>query len=77
MINTTQIREHMEVLGSDGVHVGTVDGMEGAGKIKLTKTDPISEGTHHFLPVDWVEKVDNHVHLKKGSSEVLAYLKAA
>jgi hypothetical protein len=77
MINTAQIREHMDVLGSDGVHVGTVDRVEGAGKIKLTKTDPVSEGTHHFLPVDWVERVDNHVHLKKESSEILAYLKAA
>ncbi len=77
MINTAQIREHMEVLGADGVHVGTVDGMEGAGKIKLTKSDPVSEGVHHFVPVDWVERIDNHVHLNKQSSEILAYFKAA
>jgi hypothetical protein len=77
MINTTQIREHMDVLGADGVHVGTVDRVEGAGKIKLTKKDPVSEGAHHFVPVDWVERIDNHVHLNKGASEVLAYFKAA
>jgi hypothetical protein len=77
MANTNQIREHMEVLGSDGVHVGTVDRVEGTGKIKLTKNDPVSEGTHHYLPTDWVERVDNHVHLKKESSEILAYFKAA
>jgi hypothetical protein len=77
MLNTGAIREHMEVLGSDGVHVGTVDRMEGPNRIKLTKSDPVSEGTHHFVPVDWVERVDNHVHLKKKSSELLAYWKAA
>ena len=32
------IKEHMEVIGADGVHVGTVDKVEG-GRIKLTKKD--------------------------------------
>ena len=77
MINTAQIREHMEVLGADGVHVGVVDHMDGANKIKLTKSDPVSEGVHHFVPVDWVERIDAEVHLKKDSSEILAYFKAA
>ena len=30
------IKEHMEVIGADGVHVGTVDKVEGD-RIKLTK----------------------------------------
>lgn len=38
------IREHMEVIGADGVHVGTVDKVEG-GRIKLTKKDS-GEGSH-------------------------------
>ena len=29
MVDTTKIREHMEVVGSDGEHVGTVDKIEG------------------------------------------------
>ena len=29
MVAPVMIKEHMEVLGSDGVHVGTVDGLEG------------------------------------------------
>ena len=33
-----QIREHMEVIGADGVHVGTVDHVDGD-RIKLTKGD--------------------------------------
>jgi hypothetical protein len=34
----TDIKEHMEVIGADGVHVGTVDKVEGD-RIKLTKKD--------------------------------------
>ncbi|MDU2926289.1 DUF2171 domain-containing protein, partial [Bradyrhizobium sp.] len=32
------IREHMEVIGADGAHVGTVDRVEG-NRIKLTRKD--------------------------------------
>jgi hypothetical protein len=75
MISAQQIREHMEVLGSDDVHVGVVDRVEGSNKIKLTRSDPLSEGSHHFVPLDWVERVDAHVHLNKKSSEVMALWK--
>ena len=77
MPNTQNIREHMEVVGADGVHVGVVDHMDGANRIKLTKSDPLAEGTHHYVPTDWVDHVDTHVHLNKDSSELLAYWKAA
>ena len=43
------IREHMDVIGADGVHVGTVDKVEGD-RIKLTKADSGQgghEGHHH------------------------------
>jgi len=64
-----KIAGHMEVVGSDGKHVGTVDHLEGVNQIKLTKNDPASKGTHHFIPVDWVEHVDEKVHLTKTSAE--------
>jgi hypothetical protein len=32
----TSVKEHMEVIGADGVHIGTVDRV---GRIKLTKAD--------------------------------------
>jgi hypothetical protein len=44
----TQIREHMEVVGSDDTHVGTVDCIAGD-RIILTKSDPESGGVHHSL----------------------------
>jgi hypothetical protein len=46
MADLSAIREHMEVVGADGVHVGTVDKVEG-NRIKLTKKDSGSHGDHH------------------------------
>ena len=46
MAALSAIREHMEVVGADGVHIGTVDKIED-GRIKLTKQDSGSHGDHH------------------------------
>ena len=70
MVDSSQIREHMEVYAADGTRVGTVDHLEGPDRIKLTKNDTTSHGKHHFIPLAWVETVDNHVHLNRGSEEV-------
>ena len=46
-----EIKEHMEVIGADGVHIGTVDRIEG-NRIKLTKKDSgegSHKGHHHFI----------------------------
>ena len=34
-------------------------------RIKLTKNDPTAGGEHHFIPLSWVARVDEHVHLSK------------
>ena len=51
----------MAVIGSDGEHVGTVDHIEGD-RIKLTRTDS-RDGSHHYIPVTQVARVDEQVHL--------------
>jgi len=54
------IREHMEVIGADGVHIGTVDRVEGD-RIKLTKKDSgegSHRGHHHFIDVSLVAEVE-------------------
>lgn len=76
MVDTQKIKEHMEVCGSDGAHVGTVDYLEGA-RIKLTKSDPKSGGKHHLIPVDWVDEIDDKVHLKKSAKDAMAQWQAA
>ncbi|MXP65420.1 DUF2171 domain-containing protein [Roseomonas sp. M0104] len=48
MIDKSQITPHTAIVGSDGVHIGTVDGVEGD-FIKLTKSDS-ADGRHHYLP---------------------------
>jgi hypothetical protein len=59
-MDTSRIKEHMEVIGADGVHVGTVDRVEN-GKIKLTKADS-GEGTHkghhHFIDLGLVADIE-------------------
>lgn len=72
-----KIREHMEVVGADGEHVGTVDHLEGKNEIKLTKTDPAAMGRHHFIPVAWVEHVDQQVHLTKSGKDAMAQWREA
>ena len=56
----SQIKEHMAVVGSDGGHVGTVDGLE-EDLIKLTKQDDPGGRAmhHHYLPVSAVAAVEN------------------
>ena len=60
MVNASQIKEHMEVVGSDGQHVGTVDKLEGD-RIKLTKNDPQAQGQHHYLPLNTVGSIEQNV----------------
>jgi hypothetical protein len=66
MADASAIKEHMEVIGADGVHVGTVDHVEGD-RIKLTKKDSgaqVNEGTssheghHHYISLGLVADVE-------------------
>ena len=66
MTDASQIREHMEVIGADGVHVGTVDHVDGH-RIKLTKADSGAqmegaqgshEGHHHYISLGLVAGVE-------------------
>jgi hypothetical protein len=53
----SQIREHMDVVGSDDEHVGTIDKVAGD-RIILTKSDPESGGVHHSLSCSDIDRVD-------------------
>ena len=58
MIQASQIREHMEVVGSDGGHVGRVDHVLGT-DIELAKMDLGSGLKHHLIPMTWVDRVQD------------------
>jgi hypothetical protein len=55
-----KIAQNMEVIGADGVHVGTVDGVVN-GRIRLAKRDS-GEGQHkghtHFIDLGLVADVE-------------------
>jgi hypothetical protein len=55
-----EIKEHMEVIGADGVHIGTVDRIVG-NRIKLTKKDSgegSHKGHHHYIDKGLVADVE-------------------
>ena len=53
----SQIREHMEVVGNDGEHVGTVDCSRGD-RLILTRSDPQSGGAHHSLSCTEIDHLE-------------------
>ena len=60
MAHASQVKEHMEVIGADGVPVGTVDAVEGS-RIKLTRADSgqgSHQGHHHYLSTGLVAAVE-------------------
>ena len=66
-----EIKEHMEIIGADGVHIGTVDRVED-NRIKLTKADS-GEGSHkdhhHFIDKGLVAEVEgNKVRLSANAA---------
>ncbi len=57
MTDLSQIKEHAEVIGADGVHVGTVDHLQGD-RIKLTKNDSTDQ-KHHYIPTSLIAEVED------------------
>ena len=69
-----EIKEHMEVIGADGVHVGTVDKVEGK-RIKLTKADSGEgkhKGHHHFIDLSLVVEVEGQKVRLSANGDVAA-----
>jgi len=66
MVDISQIKEHAEVIGADGVHVGTVDhvakGPDGGDRIRLTKQDSgegSHQGHHHYISIGLIADVED------------------
>ena len=82
MADVSAIQEHMEVIGADGVHVGTVDKVEGD-RIKLTKKDSGAQiegatgqhdGHHHFISTGLVAGVEGDtVRLSANADVAVAF----
>ena len=75
-----EIKEHMEVIGADGVKVGTVDRVVD-GRIKLTKPDSgegAHKGHHHFIARSLIAEVEgNKVRLSANAAVAVTMEKEA
>ncbi|TGQ47968.1 MULTISPECIES: DUF2171 domain-containing protein [unclassified Mesorhizobium] len=72
MTDAARIREHMEVIGADGVHIGTVDKVDGQ-RIKLTKRDSGQgrhKGHHHYVPLSLVAEIEGQKVRLSANSDV-------
>ena len=69
------IREHMEVIGADGVHLGTVDRVED-NRIKLIRADSgmRHEQHHHYIPRGLVADVEGDKVRLSANGDVVADL---
>jgi len=67
-VDTSKIREHMQVVCSEGGPFGTVDHLDPGDTIKLTKDD---QGQHHWIPTSWVTRVDEHVHVDRPGKQAM------
>lgn len=65
-----QVTEQMEVVGSDGEHIGTVDKVRGD-RIILTKNDENAGGVHHSIPCSWIDSVEDKVKVNKSKDEAM------
>jgi hypothetical protein len=76
MDNLSKIKEHAEVIGADGVHVGTVDRVEGD-RIKLTMKDSgegSHKGHHHFVPQSLVADIEGDTVRLSANADVAVSL---
>ena len=74
MATIDKVREHMEIVGADGAHIGTVDRVEGD-RIKMTKPDSGSHGDHHhYIPGGLVSGIEgNKVRLSANADNAILF----
>ncbi len=59
-MKNSRVKKNMEVIGADGVHIGTVDRVT-AGRIRLTKHDGGEgrhKGHHHYIDLGLVADIE-------------------
>jgi hypothetical protein len=72
MTDANAIKDHMDVIGADGVHVGTVDHVDGD-RIKLTKQDSgegSHKGHHHYISIGLVADVEGNTVRLSANADV-------
>jgi hypothetical protein len=75
MSSFDEIQEHMQVVGADGVKLGTVDHVDGE-RIKLTRADSgeAHHDHHHYVPRGLVAAVEGDTVRLSANADVVASL---
>lgn len=68
MVNETLIKPNLAVVCSENGQFAVVDHLEGRDTIKLKKD---KQGTHHYIPLSWVERVDDKVHIDRPGDQAM------
>jgi hypothetical protein len=69
MVKIGNIQPHMPVVCSEGGQFAVVDHMSSDNRtIKLAKDD---SGAHHYIPVSWVTKVDDKIHIDRPGDQAM------
>lgn len=68
MVKPNQIKPDAPVVCSEDGQFAVVDHMQGTESIKLKKDD---KGQHHFIPLSWVTKVDDKVHVDRPGDQAM------
>jgi hypothetical protein len=66
MISPAKIQKHMDVVSSKSEPLGMVDHVAGT-DLKLAR-DVV--GQHHFVPLTWIDYIDEKIHLKRPAKDV-------
>jgi len=72
MADLSAVKANAEIIGADGVHVGTVDRVEG-NRIKLTRPDSglgTHKGHHHFISGGLVAEVEHGIVRLSANADV-------
>ena len=72
MVAAILIKENMEVLDSDGIHVGFVDHLAGPDAVRLAAEDADAGSEPRDIPLSWVKHVEMKVHLSHSAEEAKA-----
>jgi len=69
MLKIGSIKPHMPVVCSEGGEFAVVDHMSSDNRtLKLAKD---KSGEHHYIPVSWVTKVDDAVHIDRPGQQAM------
>ena len=67
-VEASQIKANTKVMCSQDGQLGVVEGMDGKNSVKL-KQD--AKGVSHYIPLKWVTRVDDTIHLDRPGAQAM------